>query len=1007
MKKTLLRKALNRSIKQSFGRFLSIFMIIALGASLFSGLRNTPASMEASVSKDVKAAHFADLTYIATLGFDQDDIEAIKKIKGIKKVEPGYQFDALLQDGAGKLGVSVHAIDHYDKNVLNAPTLVKGRYAKEDNEVMIDRLLVSKNIAINKTITLSNDDGTQDYKIVGIVDDIRYISNADRGVNTLGDGTNKGFILMTNKAANTLAMPSKLLDLRKKETLYNTLSIQLKALPANIFSEDYKEQVALKNSKIHTILTTRHEELYDDLSNDIVKKLNDANKDYEKATTSYQKQQADFKNGVNDAKIKLLQAKITLGSKEKEYYSQKAKINKNDQSSTKKLQELSKTMASLQQSLQNQMQDPAAMQNGTALASIAKQIAMLTQSIGATTMILSSNQALEEAKLKLDQAANDLSVQEANLALKEVEGSKQLDEASIKLKDAKKQLDVAKGKVDEVPKGTIYTLSGEDNIGLVNYQNNITAIKAIAYVFPLIFFLVAALVSLTAMYRMVESEREYNGTLRALGYSNYDVMKQYLRYALLATLPASLIGILLGNQFFVRIILYLYHYIMFNINNYVVVQGVVVSLLTILLSVGVTSAVTLIVCRRELFEMPASLMRPKAPKMGKRILLERLPFIWRRLSFNQKVTLRNILRYKARFFMSIIGIAGCTGLIITGFGIKDSVKGIVDLQYGDVYQYDAMIHFNEKRNLKESNKLIKSLEKEGVSKMTMLSSSYVHMLANRKDLDTTLNVYASSDDLYNFINFQSLSHKKLTLDDEGVIITQKASELTGLQKGDRLYLKIGDEQYEVKVSGVMKNYYGHLCFMSKTLYEKLTHKSFMTNTGYVNFVNNNKTNRHLLSERLTKDQLGSIEYLKESGQSFANRLSSLDIVIAILIIFAGLLDFIVLYNLTTINIEERKREIATIKVLGFRKREYYDYIFRENSLLSFVGAILGFLIGMAIHGFIIHQVEFEATVFIRSIHLVVFLIAFMITMLFTYFINLSMRHVLRRVDMVESLKSIE
>lgn len=205
----------------------------------------------------------------------------------------------------------------------------------------------------------------------------------------------------------------------------------------------------------------------------------------------------------------------------------------------------------------------------------------------------------------------------------------------------------------------------------------------------------------------------------------------------------------------------------------------------------------------------------------------------------------------------------------------------------------------------------------------------------------------------------------------------------------------------------MKNYYGHLCFMSKTLYEKLTHKSFMTNTGYVNFVNNNKKNRHLLSERLTKDQLGSIEYLKESGQSFANRLSSLDIIIAILIIFAGLLDFIVLYNLTTINIEERKREIATIKVLGFRKREYYDYIFRENSLLSFVGAILGFLIGMAIHGFIIHQVEFEATVFIRSIHLVVFLIAFMITMLFTYFINLSMRHVLRRVDMVESLKSIE
>lgn len=1007
MKKTLLRKALNRSIKQSFGRFLSIFMIIVLGASLFSGLRNTPASMEASVSKDAQVAHFADLTYIATLGFDQKDIEAVNKLKDIRKVEPGYQFDALLKDGAGEKGVCVHAIDHYDKHVLNAPKLIKGRYAKEENEVMLDRQLVSKNFALNKTVTLSNDNGTKEYKIVGIIDDIRYISSADRGINTLGDGTNHGFILMTNNGAKSLALNNKLVDLRKKEQLYNTLNIQLDNMPVNIFSDDYKEQTALKNSKIHTLLTTRHEELYEELSADIVKKYDDANQDYENAKARYQKQETDFKSGINDAKIKLLQAKITLGNKEKEYYNQKAKINNNNQDTTQKLQELSKTMASLQQSLQSQMQDLAAMQNGTALASITKQIALLTQSIGATTMILSSNQALEEAKLKLDQAVHDLNIQEANLSLQEIEGSKQLDEASAKLEDAKKQLDDAKGKVNEVPKGTIYTFSAEDHIGLMNYQNNITAIKAIAYVFPLIFVLVGALVSLTAMYRMVESEREYNGTLRALGYSNLDVMKQYFCYALLATLPASIIGIVLGNQFFVRIILYLYRYIMFNINHYVVVQRMTVSLLTIFLSVGVTSAVTLVVCRRELFEMPASLMRPKAPKIGKRIILERIPFVWRRLSFNQKVTLRNIMRYKARFFMSIIGIAGCTGLIITGFGIKDSVKGIVDLQYGDVYQYDALIHFNEKRNLKESTKLIKTLEKEGISKMTMLSSSYIHMLANRKDLDTTLNVYTSADDLYSFINFQSLNGKKLTLDDEGVIISQKASELTGMEKGDRLYLKIGDEQYEVKVSGIMKNYYGHLCFMSKTLYEKLTQKTYMTNTGYVNFINNNKTNRHLLSERLKKDQLGSIEYLKASGQSFANRLSSLDIVIAILIIFAGLLDFIVLYNLTTINIEERKREIATIKVLGFRKREYYDYIFRENILLSLTGAVLGFLFGIAIHGFIIHQVEFEATVFIRSIHLTVFLIAFMITMFFDYFINLTMRHVLRRVDMVESLKSIE
>lgn len=988
-------------------------MIIFLGAAVFSGLRNTPYTMAASADAYLNSHNYADLTYIATLGFSDEDVAKVRKLKGVKKVVPCYQFDALFAHKDGKSGVTVYSQEKYEKSMLDRPELLKGRYPKKDNECIIDVNLGKYNYKLGHTIELSNDNGTKTYKIVGIVNDPRYISNVDRGTNTLGDGTNSGFVEVLNEGARELGLNKKVAELRNNDHLYTSLLVDVEGTEKyNMFTSDYDNLIETVNTRVKSMLSEEMSDQYDQLTGDMQSQLDDAKKQYEEGYQEYKHNLDSFNSQISQGKIKLAEARIQFYEQKKIYLKKAAQVSNATQQAyneTKKIdQEIKVLHDSIKDTLRNIKDKDSAQDAFTKILNdLNENLNNFNNKLQGVGQLLEGRIQLEKAQSQLDEAEAELNIQQSKLEVTENNAKVQLNAAKEQLDAAKAQIDQAQQQLNRIPKGVLYSLTKNENVGIVSYESYKQAIASIADVFPLIFFLVAALVSLTTMTRMIEEQRSYCGTLRALGYSKQDIIMQYIVYAFLATFFACILGILAGNQVFPRIIYFLFTYLMYGMNqSTVLVQKRSISLMTVLISVGVTLLATLSVCLQELVSTPSVLMRPKAPKAGKRILMERMPFIWKRLNFNQKVTMRNLFRYKKRFWMSVIGIAGCTALIMLGFGVKNSVSDIIPSQYEEVYKYDALIKLNS--NVEDTKKVENKIKRiEGVHNLTGAYRQNVTVLGNSEDYYSTMVVYDNADEIKNFINFNDYkTKKKIILSDDGVVISQKLAEKLGVKKGENMTFSYDNTKYTVKVSNIVQQYVSHQVYMSKTFYENLTGTKSSASILYVD-MNTKKSNIKTLKNYLDHHNIGSMERLTASLDEFQQRMSSLNIIVAILSGCAALLCFIVLYNLTNINIGERKGEIATIKVLGFRRKEYCDYIFRENIILSLIGASIGMFFGYFLHRFVVLTVEMDNMLFIRTMPLYIYLIAFGMTVGFTIIINLAMRHILDQVDMVESLKSIE
>ena len=988
-------------------------MIIFLGAAVFSGLRNTPYTMAASADAYLNSHNYADLTYIATLGFSDEDVAKVRKLKGVKKVVPCYQFDALFAHKDGKSGVTVYSQEKYEKSMLDRPELLKGCYPKKENECIIDVNLGKYNYKLGHTIELSNDNGTKTYKIVGIVNDPRYISNVDRGSNTLGDGTNSGFVEVLNEGARELGLNKKVAELRNNDHLYTSLLVDVEGTEKyNMFTSDYDNLIETVNTRVKSMLSEEMSDQYDQLTGDMQSQLDDAKKQYEEGYQEYKRNLDSFNSQISQGKIKLAEARIQFYEQKKIYLKKAAQVSNATQQAyneTKKIdQEIKVLHDSIKDTLGNIKDKDSAQDAFTKILNdLNENLNNFNNKLQGVGQLLEGRIQLEKAQSQLDEAEAELNIQQSKLEVTENNAKVQLNAAKEQLDAAKTQIDQAQQQLNQIPKGVLYSLTKNENVGIASYESYKQAIASIADVFPLIFFLVAALVSLTTMTRMIEEQRSYCGTLRALGYSKQDVIMQYIVYAFLATFFACILGILAGNQVFPRIIYFLFTYLMYGMNqSTVLVQKWSISLMTVLISVGVTLLATLSVCLQELVSTPSVLMRPKAPKAGKRILMERMPFIWKRLNFNQKVTMRNLFRYKKRFWMSVIGIAGCTALIMLGFGVKNSVSDIIPSQYEEVYKYDALIKLNS--NVEDTKKVENKIKRiEGVHNLTGAYRQNVTVLGNSEDYYSTMIVYDNADEIKNFINFNDYkTKKKIILSDDGVVISQKLAEKLGVKKGENMTFFYDNTKYTVKVSNIVQQYVSHQVYMSKTFYENLTGMKSSASILYVD-MNTKKSNIKTLKNYLDHHNIGSMERLTASLDEFQQRMSSLNIIVAILSGCAALLCFIVLYNLTNINIGERKGEIATIKVLGFRRKEYCDYIFRENIILSLIGASLGMFFGYFLHRFVVLTVEMDNMLFIRTMPLYIYLIAFGMTVGFTIIINLAMRHILDQVDMVESLKSIE
>lgn len=593
-------------------------------------------------------------------------------------------------------------------------------------------------------------------------------------------------------------------------------------------------------------------------------------------------------------------------------------------------------------------------------------------------------------------------------------------QAEAEFADAEAQLADAQAEVDDIATmdADVYTLDLKKNIGAESFRSDAGRIDQIAQVFPLLFFLVAALVSLTTMTRMVDEERVLIGTFKALGYSNGRIASKYLVYAMVASGVGSIVGIVLLSQFLPWFIM----------NAYAIIYVVpcrptpidpALFLLAAGLSVGITVAATLFAAMATLREKPAALMLPRAPKAGKRILLERIRPLWSRMSFSWKVTARNLFRYKRRFFMAIIGIAGCTGLLLTGLGLQNAINDIIDKQYGELYHYNAIVRMDSDVADAEKNAVAERVEadSEGPKAWVLTENKIVRTPGASDEIDqrVELNVPQDTQEFGNFNTLRTrVGHKPLAIDDEGVLISEKLATKLGVSVGDSIAIydedAIGNatgEGREVRVSGIMENYVAQYVLMSPALYESTMGEAPSYATLLANVAEGDDVREVFSDDVLAMDGVKTVTYNDETINSYRSMLKSVDSVVVVLVVAAALLAFVVLYNLTNINITERVREIATLKVLGFTPHEVNAYIYRETMLLSLIGAFVGLFLGIAMEGYVVITAEVDQVMFGREIHALSFIIAFALTMLFSVIVTLAMKFKLKKIDMVESLKSVD
>ena len=556
-----------------------------------------------------------------------------------------------------------------------------------------------------------------------------------------------------------------------------------------------------------------------------------------------------------------------------------------------------------------------------------------------------------------------------------------------------------------------YVLTRESSYSFMDYESSANRMKAIATVFPLFFIIVAGLVCLTTMTRMVEEERGLIGTYKALGYGKATIALKYVIYAFLASLTGAVIGCAAGLRLFPYIIYESWN-IIYQMPAIKYASHTILSVVAVASLILVTLIATLYSCYNELSEVPSALMRPKAPKNGKKILLEHT-FIWKHLSFTKKVTMRNIFLYKKRFFMTVIGIAGCGALITAGFGIKDSVQSIIDNQYGQIIHYDNILVFNKNADSDARNNLSDKISSDEYYKSSLMDYAYtaeVKIPGSADDYSTEITVVNDTSAYMDYVTFRTRRSKKtIELDDSGVIISEKLAKDLNVKEGDNVLIHDEDnKQATVKVSGVMEMYINNYIFMTSEYYSQVFGYTPDNNRILGILTSDGDDIQSVIGDRyLTDNNVKSLTFVKANITRFENMIQSLDLVTWVLIISAGMLAFVVLYNLTNVNISERIREIATIKVLGFYDREVGEYVYRENIILTLIGGVFGLLLGMALHAYIMTTIELDGVMFGTKINISSFLISYGITILFSLLINIFMYPSLKKIPMVESLKSVE
>ena len=640
------------------------------------------------------------------------------------------------------------------------------------------------------------------------------------------------------------------------------------------------------------------------------------------------------------------------------------------------------------------------------------QIAAYEQQIAdGEAQIASGRAQLEEARAQLPEQEQELADARKELEDGEADYLEGKEEAEAQIADGEQQIADAEAELADLEQPEWYLNTRDDVVeDYGEMEDNAAQIGAIGRVFPLMFFLVAALVSLTTMTRMVEEQRGHIGTMKALGYSKKDISMKYLFYAGSATLSGGAVGILVGQKLFPYVIQVSYG-IMYDClkqpdipyRPVFAIQAMLISFVCIMLATGLS-------CMNELRESPAELMRPAAPKVGKRVLLEYIPLIWKRLNFTTKSTFRNIFRYKKRLFMTIFGISATMALLVTGFGLRDSIIDLAEIQYDNIQLYDAMITFSGTDEEKED--LGQWLEDEkDVAASTMVHMEMVDVSTEEGNGEVYLCVPENKEDFQTMTVLQNRTSEEVyTLDGEGLLLTEWMADTLGVSAGDSITMEKedGSSSQEVQVMGVVENYIMNYAYMSPQYYEKIYGEPAEFEVMYVEFTSEGQERENELgSEILQQPGVYNVSYTSDTKREINDMLQALVLVIIVLIVTAALLAFVVLYNLNNVNITERRRELATLKVLGFYDQEVAAYVYHENIILTLMGIVVGVGLGTLLHQYIIHTIRVDMVMFGQHVSLVSFLISAVLTAVFSAFVNFVMYFKLKEINMVESLKSVE
>lgn len=627
---------------------------------------------------------------------------------------------------------------------------------------------------------------------------------------------------------------------------------------------------------------------------------------------------------------------------------------------------------------------------------------------------------LEDGREKLADARKDIEEGEKTLAEKEQEladakveyadGLKEYEdgvsEFDEKIADAEAKLTDAEAEIADIKEPDTYLLGRDTNIGYVCFDSDTSIVAGIANVFPIFFFLVAALVCITTMSRMVEEQRTQIGTLKALGYSDRIIMAKYLFYAGSAAVLGCIIGFLAGTYLFPQVIWKAYG-ILYTMDELTYLFDIKLAVISLLITLLCTVGATWLSCRAELSETSAQLMRPKAPQVGKRVFLEKIPFIWKRMNFLHKVSIRNLFRYKRRLFMMVLGISGCMSLLVAAFGIEDSIAGIAEQQFEQIQVYDLEVSFSETVTETELKQL---QEVSGVTEENMLpvSVGVYDFVTDTERKSVNLVVAENGREITPFVDLHTKAGEPVTFPKVGeIVISDKLARTCGLQVGDTIMLQNDDmETITAEISGIFQNYIYHYAYINSETYQNATGQSAEYQNVYMNLKQEADAHQ-VMADLMGLDEVTGVTVNADVMERINGMLGSLDMIVFVVICCAAGLAFIVLYNLTNINITERVREIATIKVLGFRKKETASYVFRENMLLSLMGIVVGLLLGYFLHRFIMYEIDIDLFAFDVHVRAISYCYSALLTLLFTALVNLFMKRKLERISMTESLKSVE